>query len=93
MDEVVIKLENGCYLAMWSSDNPASTEGCDACVGYNLYDADKNLIDGGEMDYNEYRAGYKHIMDSIPDVIEFATEELLDYEMTGMLVEDLEEGE
>lgn len=90
MDEVVIKLENRCYLTMWFSDNPASTEDCDACIGYNLYDENKKLIDGGEMDYNTYRAGYDDITDSIPDVIEFATDELLDYEMTGMLVEEFE---
>lgn len=90
MDEVVIKLEDGRYLAMWFSMNSAATEGCDACIGYNLYDADKNELDGGEMDYNDYKSGYKNITDAIPDVIEFATEELLDYEMTGMLVEDFE---
>ena len=90
MNEVVIKLENGCYLAMQFSMNSAVSEGCDACIDYTLYDSDKNEIDGGNMDYNEYKAGYKHIIDAIPDVIEFATDELLDYEMTGLLIEDFE---
>lgn len=90
MDEVVIKLEDGRYLAMWFSMNAAAAEGCDACIGYGLYDADKNELDGGEMDYNEYKAGYDHITDAIPDIIEFATDELLDYEMTGLLCEDFE---
>lgn len=90
MDEVVIKLENGCYLAMWFSMNQAITENCDACIGYNLYDADKNELDGGEMDYNLYGAGYDEITDAIPDVIEFATEEILDYEMTELSIDDME---
>ena len=90
MDEVVIKLEDGRYLALWFSDNQAATEGCDSCIGYALFDEDMNALDGGEMDYNEYTSNYESIFDAIPDVIEFATEELLDYEMTGMLVEDFE---
>jgi hypothetical protein len=90
MDEVVIKLEDGRYLAMWFSDNPAATEGCDSCIGYILYDGYGVNLDGGEMDYNEYTAGYNSIFDAIPDVIEFATEELLEYEMTGLSIDDFE---
>ena len=88
MDEVVIQLEDGRYLAMWFSDNEAATEGCDACVGYTLYDDNKSEIDGGEMDYNEYIASYNSIFDAIPDVIEFATDEMLEYEMTRLLTDD-----
>ena len=91
MDEIVILLDNGCYLTMWFSSNPAATQDCDACVGFGLYDTDKKLLDGGEMDYNDAKSGYKHIFDAITDVIEFATDEQHDYEVTGLLVEDFEE--
>ena len=90
MDEIVIKLENGCYLTMWFSMNPAAAEGCDACIGYNLYDEEKNELDGGEMDYNSYAKDYYEITDAIADVIEFATEEILDYEVTELLIDDFE---
>lgn len=90
MDEVVVLLENSCYLSMWFSDNPAATENCDACIGYTLYDPDMHEIDGGEMDYNEYDAGYNSIKDVIADVIEFATDEFLDYEITTLTSEDFE---
>ena len=91
MDEMVLLLDNSWYLAMWFSDNPAATSGCDSCIGFNLYDSDKELLDGGEMDYNEECAGYEYIFDAIADVIEFATDEQHDYEVTGLLVEDFEE--
>lgn len=91
MDEIVLLLDNGCYLTMWFSSNPAATEGCDACIGWNTYDLNKKEIDGGEMDYNDQKAGYKYIFDAITDVIEFVFEKQIDYTATGLLVEDFEE--
>lgn len=91
MDEIVVLLDNNCYLAMWFSDNPAATNGCDACIGWTTYDLNKKEIDGGEMDYNEKHAGYNHIFDAITDVIDFVFDEHHDYEVTVLLIEDFEE--
>ena len=90
MDEVVVKLNNGCYLVMWFSCNEACTEWCDACIGWNTYDWNKKEIDGGELDYNSQTAGYEHIHDAITDVIDFVFEAQIDYTVTGLTMEDFE---
>lgn len=36
----------------WLSDNPSYTENCDSVIGYDVYNKNNELIDGGEMDFN-----------------------------------------
>lgn len=81
MDEAVVKLDDGRYIALWFSDNPAYTENCDACIGYNVYNKDRDMIDGGEMDYNSEEKNYQTIEDAIKDTISFAIDsDLFSYE-------------
>lgn len=69
-----ITMENGdfMYLVAMFSGNPAATEGCDACIGYTLYDEDQDEIDGGEMDYDSEEKKYDTIDDALDDVLDFA---------------------
>lgn len=90
-DDIVIQLDNNNYLRLWFSDNEAITEGCDACIGYALYDKDKLLLDGGEYDYDSAADDYETITDAINDIIEFATEAKHDYVVTDLTFEDFDE--
>lgn len=40
------------YIVFWESCNEVENAGCDAVIGYTIYDADGDELDGGEMDYN-----------------------------------------
>lgn len=90
-DDIVIQLDNNNYLRLWFSDNEAITEGCDACIGYTLYDKDKLLLDGGEYDYDSAVDDYEAITDAINDIIVFATEAKHDYVVTDLTFEDFDE--
>lgn len=101
-EEAVYKIqvpgEAPSYLGIWFSDNPAVTEGCDACIGYELY-KDGKESDGGEMDYASEEKQYGDIADALVDVMQFALDLsesetlLLEYELTDMDLEDLREME
>lgn len=65
------RLENGCMLEISCSGNPAMSEGCDAGIGYHLYDSDGILVDGGEMDYNPEEFQGSDVAVMIPKVIGF----------------------
>lgn len=62
------------YIGIWFSDNSADSPECDACIGYNLYDSDREEIDGGEYEYAS-SADYWTIEIAIDAVIQFALEE------------------
>lgn len=76
VDSMVLKLNTAnkgeIYLAIWFSDNEAACEGCDACIGYGIYDMSENEIDGGEMDYDSEAENYDNISDTIDDILDFA---------------------
>lgn len=60
------------YLIFWFSDNPAAVEGCDACIGYQVYDGNKTPGDGGELDYNMEEKSYNGLEDALEDIVDFA---------------------
>lgn len=71
--EIKLRNEEPVLLKLWFSDNPAATEGCDACISYSIHDRlGRVTIDGGEMDYDSSKAGYGDISDALDDVIDFA---------------------
>lgn len=60
------------YLKFWISDNPAVTEGCDACISYAVFDSvTRKEIDGGEMDYDSEAKAYQNLEDALDDLIDF----------------------
>ena len=65
------RLENGCLLKVSYSDNPAASEGCDACISYSLCDSGGELTDGGEMDYNSKDFHGNDVALMVPEVAEF----------------------
>lgn len=65
------RLENGCLLKVSYSDNPAASEGCDACISYSLCDSGGALTDGGEMDYNSKDFHGNDVALMVPEVAEF----------------------
>lgn len=70
-DSAKARLENGCMLEVRCSSNPAVSEGCDACIGYRLYDSDGALMDDGEMDYNSEEFHGSDVAVMIPKAIGF----------------------
>lgn len=77
MDQCVYLVEfsnrKPALLKTWFSDNPAASEGCDACIGYSVHDPGSHQFqDGGELDYNEAEKGYTDISQAVDDVIDFA---------------------
>lgn len=77
MDQCVYLVEfsnrKPALLKTWFSDNPAASEGCDACIGYSVHDTENHQFqDGGELDYNEAEKGYTDISQAVSDVIDFA---------------------
>lgn len=65
---VLIKLEDGRLVQCYFSDSPLAVDGCDSCLGYDLYDCDGLSIDGGEYEFNSKD---KHVLDNL---VEFITE-------------------
>lgn len=65
------RLENSCMLEVSYSSNPAISEDCDACIGYDLYDSAGALVDGEEMDYNSGEFQSSDVAVIIPKAIEF----------------------
>ena len=65
---VLIKLEDGRLVQCYFSDSPLVVDGCDSCLGYDLYDPDGVSLDGGEYEFN---SADKHVLD---DLVEFITE-------------------
>lgn len=64
---VLIKLEDGTMAQCYYSDNDPWSDGCDSVMGYDLYNADGESIDGGEYDFN---SADKHVLN---DLVEFIT--------------------
>ena len=64
------------FIKMWIGDGTNADslcEGCDWYIQYNVYNSDFEEIDGGQMDYNEYRAQYRDdIRRAAVDVVGFA---------------------
>jgi hypothetical protein len=65
---VLIKLEDGRLVQCYLSDSEIVVDGCDSCLGYDLYDSDGLSIDGGEYEFNSKD---KHVLDNL---VEFITE-------------------
>lgn len=70
-DSAKARLENGCMLEVRCSSNPAVSEGCDACIGYRLYDSGGALMDDREMDYNSEEFQGSDVAEMIPKAIGF----------------------
>ena len=68
---VLIKLEDGRLVQCYFSDSPLAVDGCDSCLGYDLYDPDGLSIDGGEYEFN---SADKHVLDNL---VAFITEKRL----------------
>lgn len=51
--EVLTKDKKIRIIKMWFSDNPPYEEDAAGCIGYDVYDENLEIIDGGEMDYFE----------------------------------------
>lgn len=67
------------YIVWWESSNPAASENCDACLGFNIYDENGVLCDGGELDYNsEEQTNY--YLDAAGDIVNIA----LGWDVYGM---------
>lgn len=81
-DEVVVKVENGDYVHLWFSSNESATEGCDACIDYEVYDENLKETDlGGGMDYNSAGKYTESIEEAIEDVLDFIYDKKLIYEV------------
>lgn len=61
------------YLAIWTSSGPAEEDGF-LCLGYSIYDADKELLDGGFYEYPESKES-ETVADFLGDVLDFAFDE------------------
>jgi len=64
---VLIKLEDGTMAQCYYSDNDPWSDGCDSALGYELYNADGESIDGGEYDFNSEKN--KHVLDDLVKLI------------------------
>lgn len=87
-DEIIILLDNGNYIHLQYSDEPAIDEDCDSCIDYTLFDEHRKEIDGGSMEYNSLKNNYGDIENAIDDVIDFAYDEYVAYTKTDLLFED-----
>jgi len=64
---VLIKLEDGTMAQCYYSDNDPWSDGCDSVLGYDLYNADGESIDGGEFEFNSITD--KHVLDNLVEFI------------------------
>ena len=68
-------LGRNCYISMWKSENVPEDENCNLIVGYDVYSyADKEQIDGGEMDTSYSETDPDFITDFIPELLGFIFE-------------------
>lgn len=58
------------YLAIWTSSEDAEEDDFQ-CLGYSIYDADKELLDGGFYEYPESRES-ETVADLLGEVLDFA---------------------
>lgn len=71
--EVRFNENEAMLLRFWFSDNEAAVKGCNACVGYSVYDPETlKETDGGEMDYDSAAKNYDTLDDALQDVLDFA---------------------
>lgn len=61
------------YLAIWTSSEIAEEDGFQ-CLGYSLYDEDRELLDGGFYEYPESKES-ETVADFLGDVLDFAFDE------------------
>lgn len=64
---VLIKLEDGTMAQCYYSDNDPWSDGCDSVMGYDLYNADGESIDGGEFEFNSEKD--EHVLDNLVEFI------------------------
>lgn len=60
-------------LAIWTSSEVAEEDGFQ-CLGYSLYDEDRELLDGGFYEYPESKES-ETVADFLGDVLDFAFDE------------------
>ena len=91
MDEAIVKLNiegYDYYIYLQFSDEPADCEDCDSCIDYSLFDENRNLIDGGLMEYDSKDRNYESITDAIDDIVDFACDKRASYILTDLTLED-----
>lgn len=90
---MLLLLENGMIIQLYDSDNCLYEDDNDSCEGYCLFDKDGSYIDGGEYDFNSDKIKTEDTL--YKKVIEFATDQKLDYEVlantSDCAYEDFEE--
>ena len=90
---MLLLLENGMIIQLYDSDNCLYEDDNDSCEGYNLFDKDGSYIDGGEYDFNSDKIKTEDTL--YEKVIEFATDQKLNYEVlantSDCAYEDFEE--
>lgn len=62
------------YLAIWESDGPAYSEGCNRVIGYSIYDRRKRLLDGGDMECSEEETKEMTPADMVESILKFCFE-------------------
>lgn len=77
MNEVLYQIDRpgqgSVLLKCWFSDSEPESDGCGACIGYQIFDPENHIcLDGGELEYNPDTAGYTSIDDAVADIAGFA---------------------
>ena len=48
------------YMVIGKTEDEPVTPGCDACLGYTIYDEHRKLVDGGTFEYDASEAEKKY---------------------------------
>lgn len=81
MNEVLYQIDrpdqDPVLLKLWFSDNEPESDGCDACIGYQIFDLSTHgCLDGGEFDYDSASVDYDTPDDAVDDVVGFVFDSL-----------------
>lgn len=63
-------------IVAWASDNEPATDGCDAVIGYGIFqDGPDGFLDGGEMDCHD--ADHPDIADAAQDLAAYVSDDII----------------